>query len=162
MKLRAKRSVKDAKKKLEKFNQDMIKAMKEKDQLRLTVLRMVKGAMQLESINNKKEMNDELLIDCVSKQIKLRNDSIVEFSKANRVDLVDKNKEEINILEEYLPEQLKEEEIDKILDEVFDIVKPTSAKDMGAIMREVNPKVKGKADMRVVSDKIKERLNSLT
>ncbi len=147
---------------LEKFNQDMIKAMKEKDQLRLTVLRMVKGAMQLESINNKKEMNDELLIDCVSKQIKLRNDSIVEFSKANRVDLVDKNKEEINILEEYLPEQLKEEEIDKILDEVFDIVKPTSAKDMGAIMREVNPKVKGKADMRVVSDKIKERLNSLT
>ena len=147
---------------LEKFNQDMIKAMKEKDQLRLTVLRMVKGAMQLESINNKKEMNDELLIDCVSKQIKLRNDSIIEFSKANRVDLVDKNKEEINILEEYLPEQLKEEEIDKILDEVFDIVKPTSAKDMGAIMREVNPKVKGKADMRVVSDKIKERLNSLT
>ena len=69
---------------LEKFNKDIIAAMKSKDQLRLTVLRMVKGAMQLDSINNKKEINDELLIDCVSKQIKLRNDSISEFAKANR------------------------------------------------------------------------------
>ena len=61
---------------LEKFNQDIISSMKSKDQVRLTVLRMVKGTMQLESINNKKEINDDLLIECVSKQIKLRNDSI--------------------------------------------------------------------------------------
>lgn len=146
---------------LEKFNKDIITAMKEKDQLRLTVLRMVKGAMQLESINNKKEVNDELLIDCVSKQIKLRNDSINEFEKANRTDLVDKNKEEIAILKEYLPEQMTEEEIDKVLDEVFAIVNPTSAKEMGLIMKEVTPKVKGRADMKLVSEKIKERLSSL-
>jgi len=146
---------------LEKFNKDIIAAMKEKDQLRLTVLRMVKGAMQLESINNKKEVDDELLIDCVSKQIKLRNDSINEFEKANRTDLVDKNKEEIKILKEYLPEQLSNEEIDKVLDEVFTLVNPTSSKDMGLIMKEVTPKVKGRADMKLVSEKIKERLSSL-
>lgn len=146
---------------LEKFNKDIIAAMKTKDQVRLTVLRMVKGAMQLESINNKKELNDDLLIDCVSKQIKLRNDSIMEFEKANRTDLVDKNKEEIEVLKEYLPVQMSVEELDKVLDEVFALVKPTSAKDMGLIMREVTPKVKGKADMKLVSEKIKERLSSL-
>lgn len=146
---------------LEKFNKDIINAMKAKDQTRLTVLRMVKGAMQLDSINNKKEINDELLIDNVSKQIKLRNDSIVEFEKANRNDLIEKNKEEIEILKEYLPTQLTSDEIDEILNEVFDTVKPTSSKDMGSIMREVTPKVKGRADMKLVSDKIKEKLNTL-
>ena len=146
---------------LEKFNKDIINAMKAKDQTRLTVLRMVKGAMQLDSINNKKEINDELLIDNVSKQIKLRNDSIIEFEKANRSDLVDKNKQEIEILKEYLPTQLTSDEIDAILNEVFDTVKPTSSKDMGSIMREVTPKVKGRADMKLVSDKIKEKLNTL-
>lgn len=146
---------------LEKFNKDIINAMKAKAQTRLTVLRMVKGAMQLDSINNKKEINDELLIDNVSKQIKLRNDSIIEFEKANRKDLIEKNKEEIEILKEYLPTQLTSDEIDAILNEVFDIVKPTSSKDMGSIMREVTPKVKGRADMKLVSDKIKEKLNTL-
>ncbi len=146
---------------LEKFNQDIIAAMKSKDQMRLTVLRMVKGTMQLESINNKKEINDDLLIDCVSKQIKLRNDSISEFEKANRSDLVEKNKEEVAILMEYLPSQLSIEELDKVLDEVFNIVNPTSAKDMGSIMKEITPRVKGRADMKLVSEKIKERLSSL-
>jgi len=146
---------------LEKFNQDIISSMKSKDQVRLTVLRMVKGTMQLESINNKKEINDDLLVDCVSKQIKLRNDSINEFEKAGRVDLVDKNKEEVAILMEYLPSQLSSEELDKVLDEVFNIVNPTSQKDMGSIMKEVTPRVKGRADMKLVSEKIKERLSSL-
>ena len=146
---------------LEKFNQDIINAMKAKDQTRLTVLRMVKGAMQLDSINNKKELKDEVLIDNISKQIKLRNDSIVEFEKAGRNDLVEKNKNEIEILKEYLPQQLTIEEIDKVLEEVFDKVRPTSTKDMGSIMREVTPKVKGRADMKVVSEKIKEKLSAL-
>lgn len=146
---------------LEKFNQDIINAMKAKDQVRLTVLRMVKGTMQLESINNKKEVNEELLIDCISKQIKLRNDSIIEFEKAARSDLVDKNKEEVAILMEYLPKQLSSEELDSVLDEVFSLVNPTSAKDMGSIMKEVTPRVKGKADMKLVSEKIKERLSNL-
>ena len=120
---------------LEKFNSDIIAAMKAKDAFRLSVLRMVKGALQLEKINNKKELNDELLIDVVGKQIKMRNDSINEFKKASRDDLVEKNEKEIEILKEYLPEQLSLEEVNKIIDEIFDKVKPSSMTDMGSIMK---------------------------
>ena len=146
---------------LEKFNSDIISAMKAKDAFRLSVLRMVKGALQLEKINNKKELNDELLIDVVGKQIKMRNDSINEFKKASRDDLVEKNEKEIEILKEYLPEQLSLEEVNKIIDEIFDKVKPSSMKDMGSIMKEVTPQVKGKFDMQEVSSIIKNKLSSL-
>ena len=142
----------------EKFNKDMITAMKEQDKERLTVLRMVKGAMQLEHINNKKELNEELLIDCVGKQIKMRNDSVAEFEKAGRDDLVNKTKSEIEILNDYLPVQLTEAEVISIIDEAFNLIKPTSGKDMGLIMREVTPKLKGKTDMKKVSELIKNKL----
>ena len=142
----------------EKFNSDMVAAMKAQDKERLTVLRMVKGAMQLENINNKKEINEELLIDCVGKQIKMRNDSISEFEKAGREDLANKTKEEIVILNDYLPVQLTLEEVNAIIDEAFAKVNPTSAKEMGLIMREVTPKLKGKADMKKVSEIIKDKL----
>ncbi len=142
----------------EKFNKDMVTAMKEQDKERLTVLRMVKGAMQLEHINNKKEMNEELLIDCVGKQIKMRNDSITEFEKGNRTDLIEKTKEEIKILNDYLPEQLSEDEVGAIIDEAFSKVNPTSSKEMGLIMKEVTPKLKGKTDMKKVSEIIKSKL----
>lgn len=143
---------------LEKFNNDTITAMKEQDKERLTVLRMVKGAMQLEHINNKKEINEELLIDCVGKQIKMRNDSIAEFEKAGRQDLADKTKEEVVILNDYLPVQLSEEEVNVIIDEAFAKINPTSAKEMGLIMKEVTPQLKGKADMKKVSEIIKNKL----
>lgn len=146
---------------IEQMGKDIVNAMKEKDQLKLSVLRMVKGAIQLENINNKKELNDELFIDVVSKQIKQRNESYEEFSKAGRSDLADKVASEIEILKSYLPEQLSSEELNKILDEVFAKVNPTSAKDMGSIMREVTPLVKGKADMKEVSNLIKDRLSNL-
>lgn len=146
---------------LDKMNKDLIDAMKNKDKDKLTTLRMVKGAMQLERINNKKEENEELLIETVSKQIKMRKESILEFEKANREDLIATTKKEIDILSEYLPKQLTEEEIDKIIDNIFDKVKPTSAKEMGIVMKEVTPLLKGKADMKEVSNKIKERISSL-
>ena len=146
---------------LDKMKEDLISAMKEKDKDKLTVLRMVKGAMQLEKINNKKEENEELLIDVVSKQIKLRKESISEFEKGNRTDLIDKTNKEIEILKEYLPEQLNEEEVNKIIDDVFNKVNPTSNKEMGLIMKEITPLLKGKTDMKKVSDKIKEKINNL-
>lgn len=142
----------------EKFNKDMVEAMKNKDKERLTVLRMIKGAMQLDHINNKKEMDESLLIDAVSKQIKMRNDSLEEFKKGNREDLIEQTEKEIAILNEYLPEQLSEEEVDAIIEEAFAKVNPTSAKEMGLIMKEVTPKLKGKADMKEVSNKIKNKL----
>ena len=146
---------------LEKLNTDMIQAMEEKNKDRLTVLRMVKGAMQLEKINQREEMTEEMLIDCVNKQIKLRKDSLFEFEKANREDLITKTQAEIEILKDYLPKQLTEEEIDQIIENAFMKIHPTSTKDMGIIMKTVTPLLKGKADMKEVSTKIKEKLSNL-
>lgn len=146
---------------IDKLGKDIVNAMKEKEQLRLSVLRMVKGAIQLENINNKKELNDELFIDVVSKQIKQRNESLEEFKKAERTDLVNKTSAEIEILKEYLPEQLSNEEIEEILNSAFNKIKPTSSKDMGLIMKKVTPLLKGKADMKEISNLIKEKLSNL-
>ena len=141
---------------LEKFQQDMIKAMKEKNKEELSVLRMAKGAMDKIRIDQKKEVDDQLLIEVIAKEIKSRNDSIAEFKKE---DLVSKTENEINILKRYLPEQLSEEEVDKIIDEAFVELAPQGMKDMVKVMSMVSPKVKGCFDMGVVSSKIKSRLS---
>ena len=138
---------------------DMITAMKEKDKDRLTVIRMVKAALDKERIDKKVEVNDDLLIDVVNKQIKLRNDSIEEFKKANRNDLVEAVEKELEVLKKYLPPQLELEEVEKIIEEAINEVNATSMKDMGSVMKIVNPKVKGKFDMKQVSDIIKSRLS---
>lgn len=145
---------------LDTINNDMKNYMKEKDSFSLGVVRMVKGAIQLESINKKKELTDEEIISVISKQIKMRKDSIVEFEKGNRQDLVEQNKKEIEILNKYMPEQLSMEEINKIIDEAFLLIKPTSSKEQGLIMKEITPKLKGRADMSLVSGIIKDRLNN--
>ena len=88
----------------------------------------------------------------------MRKEAIESFETAGRTDLIEQNKKEIEILSSYMPEALSDEELNKILDKVFDEVKPTSQKDMGLIMKTVTPLVKGKADMSLVSKLIKERL----
>ena len=143
---------------VEKLKKDMIEAMKSKDKFRLTVIRMVKGELDKEHIDKKRDINDELLIEVVSRGIKQRNDSILEFEKAGRSDLVASVKDEIKILEEYLPEQLTEDEINQVIDDVFSIVKPEGARDMGRVMKEVSPKLKGRADMKKVSEIIRAKL----
>lgn len=145
----------------ERILKDIVTAMKEKDKEKLTVLRMVKGAMQLEEINKKEELNDEDVIGIIAKQIKTRKESIVEFEKGNRQDLIDQTNAEIKILEEYMPEQLSEEEVDQIIEQAFTTVNPESMKDMGRIMKEVTPKLKGKADMSAVSAKIRNKLSEM-
>lgn len=144
---------------VEKLKADMIEAMKNKDKKRLTVIRMVKAAMDQEHIDKKREINDELLIDVVNKQIKMRKDSIVEFQKGMRNDLVEETQKEIDILMKYLPEQLSLEEVEKTIDEIFALVKPESQKDMGKVMKEATAKLKGKADMKTVSEIIKNKLS---
>lgn len=146
---------------LEKINQDMVSYMKTKDTFALGVVRMVKGAIQLEKINKKTELNDDEIIAVIAKQIKMRNDSIVEFEKAGRDDLIAQNKQEIELLSKYMPEQLSLEEVNKIIDEAFAMINPTSSKDMGLIMREVSPKLKGRADMGQVNAIIKEKLQNI-
>ena len=143
---------------VEKLKQDMIEAMKNKEKERLTVIRMVKAAMDQEHIDRKKEINDELLIDVVNKQIKMRKDSITEFEKGGRNDLVEKTQSEIELLMTYLPEQLSLEDVKSIIDEIFAEIKPEGQKDMGKVMKEATAKLKGKADMKEVSNIIKEKL----
>ena len=144
---------------VETLDKEIIEAMKAKDSVRLATLRGVKGAMKLQSIDHKKEINDRLLIDVVSKEIKARNESIKEFEKGGRKDLIDKTEAEIKILSKYLPEQLSEEEIVNIINQVFEEVNPSGIKDMGKVMGIVTPKVKGKVDMSVVSALIRNKLN---
>ena len=143
---------------VEKLKQDMIEAMKAKDKDRLTTIRMIKGDLDKEHIDKKREINDDLLIEVVNRGIKQRKDSIAEFEKGGREDLVEKTQAEIDILQSYLPEQLLEEEILSIIDEAFQLVNPEGPRDMGKIMKEVQPKLKGRADMKHVSELIKSKL----
>ena len=145
----------------QKLLNDLVAAMKNQDKETLSVLRMVKGAIQLEEINKKSELTDDDFVGVVSKQIKTRKESIAEFEKAGRTDLVEQTAKEIEILNKYMPEQLSEEEILKVIDEAFDTVNPQAQSDMGKLMGFVTPKLKGKADMSFVSKTIKEKLANL-
>lgn len=144
-----------------KILEDLKAAMKAQDKEKLSVVRMVKGAIQMEELNKKHELSDDEVIAIISKQIKSRKEAIVEFQKANRNDLVEQNEKEIEILNTYMPEQLTEEEINKVINEAFAKINPTSERDMGKVIGSISPILKGKADMGYVSKIVKERLSSL-
>ena len=143
----------------EQLQKDLLDAMKNKDKDKLNTLRSVKGAVQLEVINNKKEENDELILEVISKQIKMRNESIKEFEKANRKDLIQSYEKEIEILKKYMPKELSDEELNERIDEVFNFIKPESIKDLGKVMKELTPKVKNRCDMSKLNSILREKLN---
>lgn len=146
----------------ETISNDMKEAMKAHDKDSLNTIRLLKSAIDMYLVNNKMERNscsDEIVIDIVSKQVKTHKESIEEFKKGNRQDLVDKLLKEIDLLSKYLPKQLTEEEINSEIDKVFDKVKPTSMKDMGLIMKELTPIFKGKAGMKTVNEIVRSKLN---
>ena len=146
----------------ETISNDMKEAMKAHDKETLNTIRLVKSAIDLYLVNNKLERNtcsDEIVIDIVSKQVKTHKESIEEFKKGNRQDLVDNLLREIDLLSKYLPKQLTEEEITAEIDKVFDKIKPTSMKDMGLIMKELTPIFRGKADMKTVNEIVRSKLN---
>lgn len=137
---------------------EIVKAMKEHDKERLNVLRMVKAAVDLEHIDKKVEINDELVLTVVLKQVKMREDSIEQYSKTSRSDLVEKETTELNILKEFLPKPLTDSEVDELISEAIEKIKPEGMKDMGKVMGYLSPKVKGRTDQKALSMKIKERL----
>lgn len=146
----------------ETISNDMKEAMKAHDKDSLNTIRLLKSAIDLYLVNNKMDRNtcsDEVVIDVVSKQVKTHKESIEEFKKGNRQDLVDGLLKEIELLSKYLPEQLSESEVREEIDKAFDKIKPTSMKDMGALMKELTPILKGKADMSQVNAIIREKLN---
>ena len=137
---------------------EIVKAMKEHNKERLNVLIMVKAAVDLEHIDKKVEINDELVLSVVLKQVKMREDSIEHYSKTSRSDLVEKETLELNILKEFLPKPLTDSEVDELISEAIDEIKPEGMKDMGKVMGYLSPKVKGRTDQKALSMKIKERL----
>lgn len=145
----------------ERILEDLKSAMKSQNKQKLAVIRMVKGAISLEEINSKKELTDDDIVGIIAKQIKTRKESIIDFEKGNRQDLVDQTNEEIKILEEYMPEQLSAEEIEEVISTIINDINPTGMSDMGKIMKEASSKLKGKADMSFVSSLIKEKLSQI-
>ena len=142
----------------EKIKQDLINAMKSKDELKLSTIRLLKGAIEIEEKKLNKSLEDSDILDIVSKQIKLRKDSIIEFEKAMRLDAVDKLKKEIEILMIYLPEQMDSSELERIIDESIKEVNAISNKDFGNVMKVLMPKIKGKADTKEASEILKSKL----
>lgn len=131
---------------LDRLNDDMKQALKNKEKDRLTVIRMVKAAIQNEAINKRKDLSEEEEIQILMREVKQRKESLQEFNRANREDLVEKVENELDILSVYLPEQLSDGELEKIIIETIQELGALSKKDIGKVMKAVMPKIKGKAD----------------
>ncbi|WP_042223418.1 GatB/YqeY domain-containing protein [Oceanobacillus manasiensis] len=145
---------------LEQLNQDMKQAMKQKDKEKLSVIRMVKSSLQNESIKlGNDSLNEDEELTILSRELKQRKDSLQEFKSAGREDLVKKLEVEINILQEYMPKQLTNEELEAIVQSAIREVNATSKKDMGKVMSAVMPKVKGKADGSQINKLVQQHLN---
>lgn len=140
---------------------DMTSAMKEQDKFTLSVLRMLKSALQMEKINLKHDLSDEEAITVIKRQVKQRKDSMSEYEKYGKTDEVDNLKKEIECLAKYLPEEVSEEKINETLDEIFGEVNPTSMKDMGRIMKEATARLGAGADGSLISKLVKERLQNI-
>lgn len=141
------------------INEDVKTAMKARDKEKLSVLRMLKSALQNEQIKKGTELNEEEELSVLSREMKQRRDSLTEFKNADRQDLVEKLENEIFIVETYLPKQLSEEELQSIVQEVIASVNATSTSDFGKVMGAIMPKVKGKADGNAVNRIVKEQLS---
>lgn len=135
----------------ERLQEDMKTAMKSKDQLRLSVIRLTKAAIMNLEIARGHELSDQEVIEVLAKEAKQRQDSIPEYEKAGRADIIETLRNEIKIIQEYLPAQLSEEEIRKIVKEAIAETGATGRKDMGNVMKALMPKTKGRADGKLVN-----------
>jgi uncharacterized protein YqeY len=144
---------------LDKFNQDLKTAMKEKQTDKLSALRAIKSELLLEQTSGSgKEITQEKEIKIVQKLIKQRKDSAEIYQKENRNDLYEKEMSEIKFLEKYLPEQMSEEELDAIIKNAIEQTGAASMKDMGKVMGLVNAKVAGRAEGKLIAQKVKAML----
>ncbi|TWI52653.1 GatB/YqeY domain-containing protein [Halalkalibacter nanhaiisediminis] len=144
---------------LERLNQDMKNAMKNKEKVKLSVIRMVKSSLQNEQIKLGRELTDDDSLTVLNRELKQRKDSLHEFEQANREDLASKLRDEIAVLEAYMPEQLSEEEVSKIVQDTISEVGATTKVDMGKVMGAIMPKVKGKADGGLVNRLVQQHLS---
>ena len=146
----------------EKLTADMKEAMKarEEGRQRLGVIRLVRGAIRQQEIDGQRELDDDEVLAVISKEVKQRRDSIEEFQKGGRNDLVRQNEAEIAILMEYLPRQMTEDEVRRTAEETVAATGASAPKDMGKVMKELMPKVKGRADGKLVNQIVRELLEA--
>lgn len=142
----------------EQLTADMKEAMKNKEKDRLAVIRMVRGAIRQQEIDGQKELGEEDVIAVISKEVKMRRDSIEEFQKGGREDLVEKTQAEIDVLLPYLPAQLSEDEVRELVKAAVEQTGAATPKDMGKVMGVLMPKVKGRADGKMVNTIVKSFL----
>ena len=142
----------------EQLNEDIKTAMKARAQDRLDALRLLSAAVKQREVDERITLDDAALVSIVEKEIKKRRESIAQYEKGQRQDLVDKEKFEISVIEVYLPKQLSQAEVDAIVAEAIASTGAKSAADMGKVMGVVKPKLAGKADMGKVSALVKAKL----
>ena len=142
----------------EQLTTDMKEAMKSHDKDRLAVIRMVRGAIRQQEIDGQKELSDEDVIAVMSKEIKMRKDSIEEFKKGGREDLIAKKQAEIDVLMPYMPAQLSEDEVRELVKAAVAETGAATPKDMGRVMGALMPKVKGRADGKLVNTLVRSML----
>lgn len=144
----------------DKLTEDMKSAMRGGEKLRLQTIRLILAAIKQQEVDTRKELTDQDIVTVLTKMHKQRRESITQFEKANRQDLIDKETAELKLIEEYLPEALSETEIDKLIREALSTSGASSLKDMGKVMGILKPKISGRADMGIVSAKVKSVLSS--
>ena len=144
---------------IDELNKDIATFMKENNKESLTTLKMAKNAISNEKINLKHDLSNDEVIAVLRRYIKQKNGDIEEYSKFNKMDVVEAIKKEIELISKYLPEEMSLEDINKGLDQIFDKVKPESIKDMGKLMKEANELFGVNVDKALVSKLIKERLS---
>jgi len=143
---------------LEQINEELKNSLKNGDKFKLSVLRMIKSALQLEAINKKSELKDEDVLTVLKRQVKQRNDSLNEFERLGKMEAADDLRKEIEIINAYLPEEASIEQINAMVEEAFAEINPTSMKEMGSVMKYVTEHLKN-ADMTKVSQIVKEKLS---
>jgi hypothetical protein len=145
---------------LDRLNDDMKQAMKNKEKEKLSVLRMLKAALQNEAIKlGKSPLSEDEELTVLSRELKQRKDSLREFENAGRSDLVEKVKTEIDIVQSYMPKPLTEDELRELIEQTIKEVGASSKADMGKVMSAIMPKVKGKADGSLVNKLVQQQLS---
>ncbi len=144
---------------VEKIDSHLRQAMKQRDELKVSTLRFLKSAINYACIQKRKEkLEENEIFDVINKQIKMRHDAIEGFKKGNRVDLIEKETKELEILKQYLPEPLSTEELNKIVDEEIEALGIKDRSGFGKVMQAVLGRAKGRADAALISQIVKEKL----
>ena len=144
---------------LSSIQEEVKTALKSGEKFRASTLRLIVSALKLEEKNKAKALTDNEALEILTKMIKQRKDSISQFETANRMELAQKEKDEIEIIQNYLPEQLSEEELSVLIKEVIKEINAESIKDMGKVMGILKPKITGKADAGIASGLVKKLLS---